>query len=89
MGGYLCMDRGKALPLGATRMDGGINFAIFSEHATHVWLCLFKPGERSPFEEIGMFADFHRTGNIWHLWVDGLDDDVEYAWRMEDRKSVV
>jgi glycogen operon protein len=77
------LDRGKALPLGATRMDGGVNFAIFSEHATRVWLSLFKPDSESAFEEVELCSDFHRTGNIWHIWASGLAEDVEYAWRMD------
>jgi len=32
---------GYSYPLGATWMDNGVNFAIFSEHATGVELCLF------------------------------------------------
>ncbi|MBI4890737.1 MAG: glycogen-debranching protein [Acidobacteria bacterium] len=85
MSGFVCVDRGKALPLGATWMEGGINFAIFSEHATQVWLAMFRPGAREPFHELALSGDIHRTGNIWHVWIDGLPEDVEYAWRM-DRK---
>ncbi len=87
MHGFLCLDRGKALPLGSTRLEDGINFAVFTEHATHVWLSLFRPGENEPFQELALNPDHHRTGNIWHVWMGGLSEDVEYAWRMDMRPN--
>ena len=33
---------GSPSPLGATLTDSGVNFALFSEHATKVELCLFE-----------------------------------------------
>ena len=33
---------GKSYPLGATWDGAGVNFALFSEHATKVELCLFE-----------------------------------------------
>ncbi|PRQ08273.1 glycogen debranching protein GlgX [Enhygromyxa salina] len=40
--------RGLPYPLGATIRDGGVNFAVMSEHATKIELCMFEPdnGER-------------------------------------------
>ena len=38
---------GKPYPLGATWDGAGVNFAIFSEHATWVELCLFESPEAS------------------------------------------
>jgi len=34
---------GQAFPLGVSEVDNGINFAIFSQHATAVTLCLSLP----------------------------------------------
>lgn len=34
---------GQAFPLGVSEVDSGINFAIFSQHATAVTLCLSLP----------------------------------------------
>jgi len=34
---------GQAFPLGVSQVDNGINFAIFSQHATAVTLCLVLP----------------------------------------------
>jgi glycogen operon protein len=80
---YLCVDRGRALPLGAERLNEGVNFAIFSQNATHCWLALFHAGEQTPYEELALDPARNRTGQIWHIWVGGLAADVEYAWRMD------
>ena len=47
-------ERGHPLPFGATVERGGINFAIFSRHATAVTLVLFLPGSA---EEIAAVHD--------------------------------
>ncbi len=39
-------ERGHPPPFGATVARGGINFAIFSRHATAVTLLLFQPGSK-------------------------------------------
>jgi isoamylase len=36
------MTEGRAAPLGATFDGEGVNFAVFSEHATPVTVCLFR-----------------------------------------------
>ncbi len=87
MAGFLCVDRGAALPLGATLIADGINFAVFSKHATHAWLSLFRPGMDTPFHEIALDPGANRTGHIWHISVSGLPRDVLYAWRMDMRPN--
>ncbi len=87
MPGFLCVDRGVALPLGAEFLEDGINFAVFSSHATHVWLSLFRPGREAPFHEIALDPGANRTGHIWHIWISGLPRDVLYAWRMDLRPN--
>jgi glycogen operon protein len=43
---------GQPTPLGATVTADGVNFAIFSRHATRVWLMLFdNPGDGQPSHE--------------------------------------
>ncbi|MFZ0226038.1 MAG: hypothetical protein WAL41_03625, partial [Mycobacterium sp.] len=43
---------GKPYPLGATWDGEGVNFAIFSEHAEKVELCLFDPSGRRELHRI-------------------------------------
>ena len=87
MGQYLCLDRGHAAPLGATQVRDQVNFAIFSQHATDVWLGIFKPGGTEPYTEFKLNPDWNRTGNIWHVALGGLPVEFEYAYRMDRRPN--
>lgn len=74
--------RGKPIPLGASLERGGINFAIFSRHASAVNLVIFLPGDDEPIFEIPLDSRFNRTGDVWHVFINGLDHDIEYGYRI-------
>lgn len=74
--------RGEPLPLGSSITPSGVNFAIFSKHATDVWLVLFTTGENDPLAEIKLDPNINRTGDIWHIRIDNLDKEVRYGYRM-------
>ena len=76
-------ERGHPLPLGANVQRGGINFAIFSRHATAVTLLLFEPGVESEIAAFPFDNKYNRTGDIWHAFIAGLDPGVAYAYRMD------
>ncbi len=80
------ISRGSPLPLGATLKRGGINFAVFSKHATSVALVLFVPGKDDPVAEFPLDPRYNRTGHTWHAFVQGLDPGIEYGYRA-DRQS--
>jgi glycogen operon protein len=73
--------RGHPLPLGATRLHGGVNFAVFSRHATAVTLVLFPPGDAEPLLELPLDREMNRTGDVWHVFVRGLAPGFEYGYR--------
>src|SRR5256885_5491962 len=75
--------RGHPLPLGATVQPDGINFAIASRYATAVTLLIFLPGTLEPLLEVPLDACFHRTGEVWHAFLKGLEPGIEYAYRMD------
>jgi glycogen operon protein len=75
--------RGHPLPFGATRLHGGVNFAVFSRHATGMTLVLFAPGDPEPLMEFPLDPDLHRTGDVWHVFVQGLAPGFEYGYRAE------
>ncbi len=76
--------RGAPTPLGVSLHDDGLNFALFSQHASHVALLLFMPGSDTPFFESELDAKTHQTGWIWHVCVRGLKTHaIEYAYRVE------
>jgi isoamylase len=77
------ISRGAPLPLGATVQRGGVNLAIFSSHATEVTLVLFSPGKPDPIAEFSLDAHVHKTGDIWHAFVHGLNPGVQYGYHMD------
>ena len=74
---------GAPLPLGALRRPLGINFALFSRHATAVSLLLFASGEGPHLAEIRLDPEINRTGDIWHILVHDLDPAVRYGFRVD------
>ena len=78
--------QGHALPLGCSSGSRGVNFAIYSEDATHVWLQLFQTGEHDAIAEIALCPNKHKTGDIWHVEVNIVklySDGLRYAYRMD------
>src|SRR5256885_16484224 len=71
---------GKPYPLGATWTGDGVNFAIFSERANAIELCLFDkidaPREftRIPFRE--------QTGQVWHVFLPDARPGQLYGYRV-------
>jgi glycogen operon protein len=79
----LRLGRGVPLPLGATLRRSGVNFAVFSRHATACSLVLFKPGAQDPYVEFPLDGHSNRTGQVWHAFVEGLDVWVQYGYRFD------
>ena len=74
---------GSPTPFGATLVSGGVNFAVYSRHATACTLVLFESGGRKPLAEIPFPTSF-RVGNVFAMTVFDLDvDNLEYGYRME------
>ncbi|MBN1582078.1 MAG: hypothetical protein JXA89_15350 [Anaerolineae bacterium] len=75
---------GIPLPPGAHQQGNGVNFALFSRHATNVWLEFFdRPEDGTPSRVIELSAARHRTGDMWHVWVRGVRPGQLYAYRVD------
>lgn len=74
---------GNPLHLGATITPDGVNFAVFSRHASSVSLVLFEPGSYSPLAEIPLDPEINRTGDIWHIVVRPLDLSIRYGYKVD------
>jgi len=75
----LIQTQGKAAPLGASLTDNGVNFAVFSQHATQVYLCLFDDtGEKER-----QIALTQKTHGIWHGEIKGLTSGQAYGYRAD------
>jgi glycogen operon protein len=74
---------GRPIPFGATLVPGGVNFSVYSSHATACTLVLFEKGAPQPLAEIP-FPDAFRVGNVFAMVVFDLDDEnIEYGYRMD------
>lgn len=70
---------GRHWPLGASSHAKGVNFALFSAHATQVELCVFDAdGKR----ELARMTLSHRTGDIWHGFLPDASAGLVYGYRV-------
>ena len=75
---------GFPLPFGTSERGGGVNFAIFSRNARRVRLELFDhPEDAAPARIIDLDPVRNRTGDIWHVWVEGIGPGQLYAYRVD------
>jgi glycogen operon protein len=66
--------------LGATWDGSGVNFALFSENATGVELCLFNgPGGD---QETARIPVTERTNQVWHLYLPEVRPGQRYGYRV-------
>ena len=70
---------GRPYPLGATWNGAGVNFALFSEHAEKVELCLFDPRGR---REIARIALPEYTDLVWHGYLPDARPGLLYGYRV-------
>ncbi len=75
---------GDPFPRGATLRAGGVQFAVFSRHAVSVTLCLFDHARQAePSSRIELDPLSNRTGDIWHIHVEGLDEGQLYLYQVD------
>ena len=73
---------GASAPLGATVYPDGVNFSVFSKHATLIELLLFADGEATePSRVITLDAATHRSYHYWHGFVPGIGAGQVYGYR--------
>lgn len=81
--GDYALRRGFPLPLGATPVARGVNFSIFSKHATAIRLVLRERGTCRVLVEIPIPPEF-RIGDVYAITVFDIDpDEIEYGYRVE------
>lgn len=71
---------GKPYPLGATWFGDGVNFAIFSEHASAVDLCLFDNVD-APHEKVRIPLR-EQTAQVWHAFLPDARSGLLYGFRV-------
>ncbi len=66
--------------MGATWDGKGTNFALYTENATAVFLCLFGDGKRKKSERIQLPE---KTGHIWHVYIPGIKPGQLYGYYVD------
>jgi isoamylase len=76
----LTMTEGRPAPLGATFDGEGVNFAVFSEHAARISVCIFSEDGKTETHRLDLPE---RNGDVWHGYVSGLRPGLQYGLRAE------
>ena len=71
---------GTPYPLGATWDGRGVNFALFSEHAEGVELCLFDDAD--PAGESRRVKLTEQTDGVWHAYFSDVQPGQRYGYRV-------
>ncbi len=62
------------VPYGAILHDGGVQFVVYSRSATAMRLLLYdKVDDREPAEIVPFNRDSDRWGDVWSIWVPGVN----------------
>ncbi|MGZ5374724.1 MAG: glycogen debranching enzyme, partial [Aeromicrobium sp.] len=73
------VEPGSPSPLGATWDGRGVNFALFSDNAESVELCLFDASGKRERERI-VLPEY--TNQIWHGYIVGMQPGQLYGYRV-------
>ncbi|MFB2935350.1 glycogen debranching protein GlgX [Aerosakkonemataceae cyanobacterium BLCC-F154] len=74
---YIALWPGNVYPLGAYWDGKGTNFALFSENATAVELCLFDRDDQETRVELKEVSNF-----VWHGYIPGVGPGQRYGFRV-------
>jgi isoamylase len=78
------LEEGSSSPLGATPSAEGVNFSVFSRHATGVELLLFDNGDDTkPARVVRLDPSVNRTYHYWHVFVPDVRPGQRYAYRVD------
>ena len=71
-------------PLGPTLTASGVNFSVFSAHATHVEIVFFDYADaKQPARAIKLNPALNRTSHYWHIFVPGIEAGQLYGYRVD------
>ena len=75
-------------PLGPTLTPAGVNFSIFSAHATHVEIVFFDHADaKQPARVIKLDPTINRTSHYWHIFVPGIVAGQLYGYRVDGHRE--
>ena len=75
---------GESAPLGATPSPGGVNFSLFSRHASEVELLLFdREDSAAPTHVVRLDPRCNRTYYYWHVFMPDVHPGQIYGYRVD------
>src|SRR5207248_4210796 len=75
--GYASKDVSELRHLGATRAATGVNFSVYSAHATRMELAVFEdPESNHPTRRFLMT----RFGDVWNVFIEGVGVGTDYGY---------
>jgi glycogen operon protein len=77
---------GSPRPLGAHSDARGTNFALLAPDARELALVLYADERGEPAAVLALDPARHRTGDYWHVYVEGVGPGAWYAWRTSGRE---
>ncbi|KAL9674168.1 hypothetical protein QQ045_030438 [Rhodiola kirilowii] len=82
--------KGSVLPFGATAVEDGVNFAVYSSNAASASICLMSKSDLQQGKvthEIPLEPSNHRTGDVWHAFLKGGFQDMLYGFKFDGNFS--
>ena len=74
---------GSPWPLGSSLTRRGVNFVLAAPGADRIELLLYSNGnDRSPERVIELDCRRHRSGDYWHVEVEGVGEGCCYGYRV-------
>ena len=74
---------GRSYPLGATLMQGGVNFCVYAKDASQIEILLFdSPYAKKEKFKIALDPTCNRTGDYWHVFIENITQGQLYAYRV-------
>ncbi|MFI0434758.1 MAG: glycogen debranching protein [Parachlamydiaceae bacterium] len=74
---------GQPSPFGTSEQSEGINFAIAVKNAQQLFLSLFTEDQLdTPFKDIQLDPLVNKTGDVWHIQINGLPPFFVYGYRI-------
>ncbi len=89
----LKVSSGRPAPLGPFALGDCVNFSLYAPQAQSVKIVLWEENERSgllrPGAQIVLDSERNRTGDTWHIEIDGLPQNVFYHYQTDKESAIL